>query len=35
VSRRKGYQDVMIMLQVRNGSTPPMVNVACSLKTNG
>ena len=35
VSRRKGYQDVMIMLQVRNGSTPPVVNVACSLKANG
>ena len=35
VSRRKGYQDVMIMLQVRNGSTPPVVNVACSLRANG
>ncbi|HWA24911.1 MAG TPA: hypothetical protein VG734_04480 [Lacunisphaera sp.] len=35
VSRRKGYQDVMIMLQVRNGSTPPVVNVACSLRADG
>ena len=35
VSRRKGYQDVVIMLQVRNGSTPPVVNVACSLRANG
>jgi tetratricopeptide (TPR) repeat protein len=35
VSRRKGYQDVMIMLQVRNGATPPVVNVACSLRANG
>ena len=34
VSRRKGYQDVMIMLQVRNGSPPPVVNVACSLRAN-
>lgn len=35
VSRRKGFQDVMIMLQVRNGTTPPVVNVACSLRANG
>jgi len=35
VSRRKGFQDVMIMLQVRNGSTPPVVSVACSLRANG
>jgi hypothetical protein len=34
VSRRKGYQDVMIMLQVRNGSNPPVVNVACSLRAD-
>jgi len=35
ISRRKGFQDVVIMLQVRNGSTPPVVNVACSLRTTG
>ncbi|MFZ5496462.1 MAG: hypothetical protein ACOZE5_14150 [Verrucomicrobiota bacterium] len=34
VSRRKGYQDVLLMLQVRNGSTPPVVNVACTLRAN-
>lgn len=35
VSRRKGYQDLLLMLQVRNGTTPPVVNVACTLRTNG
>jgi tetratricopeptide (TPR) repeat protein len=35
VSRRKGYQDVLLMLQVRNGSTPPVVNVVCTLRANG
>jgi tetratricopeptide (TPR) repeat protein len=35
VSRRKGYQDVLLQLQVRNGSTPPVVSVACTLRTNG
>lgn len=34
ISRRKGYQDVMIMLQVRNGNTPPIVKVACTLRAN-
>jgi tetratricopeptide (TPR) repeat protein len=34
VGRRKGYQDVLLMLQVRNGSTPPVVNVACTLRTS-
>ncbi|MDQ5978962.1 MAG: hypothetical protein QG602_1936 [Verrucomicrobiota bacterium] len=34
VSRRKGYQEVLLMLQVRNGSTPPVVNVACTLRAN-
>lgn len=34
VSRRKGYQDVMLMLQVRNGSTPPVVNAICTLRAN-
>ncbi|HTL68733.1 MAG TPA: hypothetical protein VL200_13810 [Lacunisphaera sp.] len=32
VGRRKGYQDVILMLQVRNGSTPPPVSIACSLR---
>ncbi len=35
VSRRKGYQDVMIMLQVRNGAAPPVVDVSCTLRANG
>lgn len=35
VSRRKGYQDVLLLLQVRNGSTPPVVSVACTLRTRG
>lgn len=34
VSRRKGFQDVLINLQVRNGTTPPVVNVACTLRAN-
>lgn len=33
VGRRKGYQDVLLMLQVRNGSTPPVVTVACTLRS--
>ncbi len=35
VGRRKGYQDVLLLLQVRNGSTPPVVNVVCTLRANG
>lgn len=35
VSRRKGYQDVLLILQVRNGTTPPVVSVACTLRANG
>lgn len=35
VSRRKGFQDVLLQLQVRNGSTPPVVNVICTLRANG
>ncbi|WP_069960999.1 tetratricopeptide repeat protein [Lacunisphaera limnophila] len=35
VSRRKGYQDVLLLLQVRNGSTPPIVSVACTLRASG
>lgn len=34
VGRRKGYQDVLLLLQVRNGSTPPVVNVVCTLRAN-
>lgn len=34
VSRRKGYQDVVLLLQVRNGSPPPVVSVACTLRAN-
>ncbi len=34
VGRRRGYQDVVLMLQVRAGSTPPTVNVICTLRSN-
>lgn len=34
VGRRKGYQDVVLTLQVRNGNTPPVVNVVCTLRSN-
>lgn len=34
IGRRKGYQDVVLTLQVRNGSTPPVVNVVCTLRSN-
>lgn len=34
ISRRKGFQDVMMVLQVRNGTTPPVVRVACTLRAN-
>ena len=29
IGRRKGYKDVLMLLQVRNGSTPPVVTVSC------
>lgn len=29
IGRRKGYTDVLILLQVRNGTTPPTVTVIC------
>ena len=35
VSRRKGYQDLLLMLQVRDGTPPPVVNVACTLRASG
>ena len=34
ISRRKGYQDVLLMLQVRSGTTPPIINVACTLRAS-
>lgn len=34
VGRRKGFQDVILTLQVRNGNTPPVVNVICTLRSN-
>jgi tetratricopeptide (TPR) repeat protein len=33
VGRRKGYRDVQMMLQVRNGTPPPTVTVACSVSS--
>ncbi len=32
VGRRKGYQDVLLLLQVRNGAPPPVVSVICRLR---
>lgn len=34
VGRRKGYQDVLLLLQVRNGSPPPVVSVVCKLRND-
>jgi len=34
VGRRKGYQDVLLLLQVRNGSPPPVVSVICKLRAD-
>jgi tetratricopeptide (TPR) repeat protein len=31
VGRRKGYKDVHLLLQVRNGTPPPTVNVICQF----
>ena len=33
VGRRKGYQDVVMKLQVRAGSTPPAFRVVCMVKS--
>ena len=30
IGRRKGYRDVNMLLQVRNGTPPPTVTVACT-----
>ena len=34
IGRRKGYRDVTMMLQVRNGTTPPAVTVTCSVASD-
>lgn len=34
VGRRKGYQDVQLLLQIRSGSTLPVVNVACQVSNS-
>jgi tetratricopeptide (TPR) repeat protein len=34
VGRRKGYRDVQMLLQVRNGTPPPVVTVACSVSAD-
>jgi hypothetical protein len=31
IGRRKGYRDVLMTLQVRNGTPPPVVTVACNI----
>ncbi len=31
IGRRKGYKDVLMLLQVRNGTPPPTVTVVCQL----
>ncbi len=34
IGRRKGYQDVLLLLQVRNGTPPPTVSVVCKLRAD-
>ena len=34
VGRRKGYKDVLLLLQVRNGTPPPTVNIVCEYRAN-
>ncbi len=34
IGRRKGYRDVTMLLQVRNGTTPPTVTVACNVSSD-
>ena len=34
VGRRKGYRDVTMVLQVRGGTTPPTVMVACNISSD-
>lgn len=33
IGRRKGYQDVQMLLQVRNGTPPPVVTVKCEVSS--
>lgn len=35
IGRRKGYRDVNMLLQVRNGTPPPLVTVACAVPARG
>lgn len=35
IGRRKGYQDVHMLLQVRNGTAIPPVTVVCNYSSNG
>lgn len=34
IGRRKGYRDVNMLLQVRNGTPPPTVTVTCSVSSD-
>ncbi len=34
IGRRKGYRDVNMLLQVRNGTLPPTVTVACNVSSD-
>lgn len=34
VGRRRGYRDVEMLLQVRNGTTPPTVTVTCNVSSD-
>ena len=35
IGRRRGYKDVNMLLQVRSGTTPPLVTVACADPSKG
>lgn len=34
IGRRKGYRDVNMMLQVRNGAPPPVVTISCTVSSD-
>lgn len=34
IGRRKGYRDLKMLLQVRNGSPPPVVTVVCNVSSD-
>ena len=34
VGRRRGYRDVVMLLQVRQGVPPPVVSVICTVKAD-